>query len=598
MKHSFDENNTIRVLAVAPYKGLKYYLEREVKNFPEIQLDIIVGDLEEGLRQVKENYQTHYDVILSRGGTARLLREHVSIPVFEVNVHLTDILHATQISENYFGKRALVGFPNITDRAKDLAALLQFDMEIITLSDALELKDVLKKLKKENYQTIICDVVTSTTAQAEGFDTILITSGTEAVRQAFQNIIRETSYFRALVEENHFLRMVLSKHSTETMIFREDGSVFFNSLEEQPTELLQLLKENLESALQEETTRIVRSIKGYLYTIKANVFLLGSSSYVVYYVSRSRTGISSVNSGISYYTKQEIKQRLDNCFFRLSGELTRLTPTLQKMAESSQPVMIVGEYGTGRSECSELYYLQSDYCDKSYIEVDFEILDKKSGDFLLNHHRSPLFNSDHVIHFKNLDLSSNSFIKEFFTTFEHLRVHENNAVIFSFDPRNEFIQKYINYIKDKYQCLELTLTPLRFNMDRIPVIANLFLSQKNATEKNNVLRFDKEAFDLLQSFSWPNNYPQFERVLNQLFILSSDHLIHAADVMNFIQIEETETNQQAPVALNTINIHKPLNQIEKDIIQAVVKEHNGNQSAAAKQLGISRTTLWRIYKDL
>jgi transcriptional regulator with PAS, ATPase and Fis domain len=36
---------------------------------------------------------------------------------------------------------------------------------------------------------------------------------------------------------------------------------------------------------------------------------------------------------------------------------------------------------------------------------------------------------------------------------------------------------------------------------------------------------------------------------------------------------------------------------EHDIVEEVIRKHGGNQSAAARQLGISRTTLWRMMKD-
>lgn len=51
------------------------------------------------------------------------------------------------------------------------------------------------------------------------------------------------------------------------------------------------------------------------------------------------------------------------------------------------------------------------------------------------------------------------------------------------------------------------------------------------------------------------------------------------------------------VTAGYLNLKRPLEQIEKEIAETVVRENNGNQTAAARQLGISRTTLWRMMKN-
>ena len=43
----------------------------------------------------------------------------------------------------------------------------------------------------------------------------------------------------------------------------------------------------------------------------------------------------------------------------------------------------------------------------------------------------------------------------------------------------------------------------------------------------------------------------------------------------------------------SLNLEQPLDRINQDIVQHVLNSCNGNQTAAAKKLGISRTTLWR-----
>ena len=54
-------------------------------------MTVFVGDLQQGVELAKRNYYNDYDVILSRGGTAALLREKLSLPVAEIPVTVLDL---------------------------------------------------------------------------------------------------------------------------------------------------------------------------------------------------------------------------------------------------------------------------------------------------------------------------------------------------------------------------------------------------------------------------------------------------------------------------------------------------------------------------
>ncbi len=597
MEHkTFTDTNIIRVLAVAPYAGMSDLLKQEASYFPQIQLDTLVGNLEEGVRLAQENFHANYDIIISRGGTAALLRQRVELPVVEVPIRIIDILQAIRLSDGYFGKRALVGFPSITVSGRDLIELLQLDIDVFTLSEASDITDILAYLKQEGYQTVICDVISGMAAQEAGFDTILITSGAESIRRALTQARQEILSRRNLRDENLFLRSVLAEHSGETVVFRKNGSIYFSTLEEDNPGLISLLKDLLPEVQNGNTNRIMKSLDGYMYTIKASVFQVGERSFVAYYFTRSRAGGINRNAGISFYTKREIQEKNNHSFYRLSGELNTLQPLLKEMTKSSKPLLILGEYGTGRSETAEEYFLHYPKNNQTFIEINCELLNERSRDYLINNQRSPLFFAGNTIHLKNLGFLQDTYVKDLFTLFEHVELCKFNLVIISGNPNHTTVKRYISFIKNKLQCMELELTPLRMNAGRIPAIANLYLSQQNALGKTQVLRIESEAMNLLSGYSWSGNYSQFERILSQLYTTCTDHMIHAEDVTALLRLENPNEHQSS-TTFNYLNLKRPLEQIEKEIVQMAVRENNGNQSAAAKQLGISRTTLWRIYKN-
>lgn len=107
---------------------------------------------------------------------------------------------------------------------------------------------------------------------------------------------------------------------------------------------------------------------------------------------------------------------------------------------------------------------------------------------------------------------------------------------------------------------------------------------------------DPEALSLLQRYNWPHNYTQFRRVIEELAVTGTSQIITAENVRQVLLKERHvgafsshEENAATPLDLN-----RTLTEISQDIAIRVVDETEGNHTAAAKRLGISRTTLWRL----
>ena len=84
----------MKVLGVAPYEGMQSLMYKVAEEFPDIELSVFLGDLAAGVAVVQERMQENYDIVISRGGTAGLLRQQISIPVVEISFTVYDILPA------------------------------------------------------------------------------------------------------------------------------------------------------------------------------------------------------------------------------------------------------------------------------------------------------------------------------------------------------------------------------------------------------------------------------------------------------------------------------------------------------------------------
>lgn len=88
----------IKALGIAPYDSMKYNMERLVEKYEQIDLDVYIGDLKRGVEIVQTITQDQYDVIISRGGTAELIKKISEIPVVEVDLSVYDILRAIKMA--------------------------------------------------------------------------------------------------------------------------------------------------------------------------------------------------------------------------------------------------------------------------------------------------------------------------------------------------------------------------------------------------------------------------------------------------------------------------------------------------------------------
>ena len=84
----------VKVLLIAPYEGMKEVAESVAAGREDIDLTVLVGNMQKGLKLVRECDQSRYDVIISRGGTAEIIREAASIPLVEIELTPYDIHNA------------------------------------------------------------------------------------------------------------------------------------------------------------------------------------------------------------------------------------------------------------------------------------------------------------------------------------------------------------------------------------------------------------------------------------------------------------------------------------------------------------------------
>lgn len=143
----------------------------------------------------------------------------------------------------------------------------------------------------------------------------------------------------------------------------------------------------------------------------------------------------------------------------------------------------------------------------------------------------------------------------------------------------------------------IRLKPLRDRQSELSSIIGLYVYEFNRDSVHDVLGFEPNAMDLLHSFSWPGNLKQLKRVVKRLVLENKSSFIQTKKVKEALK-QEAYSSESATANDTLAMWHgQTLEEIEKASVAAALSRNHGNKTRTASQLGISRSTLWRIIKE-
>ncbi|HET9325539.1 MAG TPA: sigma-54 dependent transcriptional regulator [Candidatus Eisenbacteria bacterium] len=157
--------------------------------------------------------------------------------------------------------------------------------------------------------------------------------------------------------------------------------------------------------------------------------------------------------------------------------------------------------------------------------------------------------------------------------------------------------------------VQIELPPLRDRREDIGLLASYFLTRIAERMDRNGLQFSPEAMEIVERYDYPGNVRELENAIEHAVALSEGRLIRPADLPTALRTPRMLPTHGEPgsaaggstvrdvghpsAALSENRDAWSLADVEKEHIRRVLTLHKGNATSAAKQLGISRTTLWR-----
>jgi DNA-binding NtrC family response regulator len=138
--------------------------------------------------------------------------------------------------------------------------------------------------------------------------------------------------------------------------------------------------------------------------------------------------------------------------------------------------------------------------------------------------------------------------------------------------------------------VNLHLPPLAQRRDDVPLLAYYFLKKHSALMGRDMSEIDDDALDLLKGYGFPGNVRELENIIERAVAVGNGPVLRPGDLPDDLRQLTIRTFRRKDGRIPT------LEEQEQDYIRWVLSETGGNQTAAARALGIDRVSLWRKLK--
>ncbi len=322
---------------------------------------------------------------------------------------------------------------------------------------------------------------------------------------------------------------------------------------------------------------------------------------------RSRKETNELESRQAEISKINDEPFMD--FIGESPEMQEVFTSIMKVAKTDANVLILGENGTGKELVARAIYRNSLRNEKVFVNVDLGSITETLFESELFGHMKGSFTDakkDKPGRFEvasggslfldeigNLSLPLQAKLLTVIERREVTRVGANNAIpinvrlicatnndIYEMVEQEDFRQDLLYRINT----VEIHLPPLRERTGDISLLSQHFTKIYSKKYKKKNVKITPQALRKLNSYNWPGNVRELQHAIERAIIMAETNILDADD---FILSQPRKA--QNDFAFDSYN----LDDIEKTIISKVLKQNQGNITKAAKELGLTRTSLYR-----
>jgi two-component system response regulator PilR (NtrC family) len=304
-----------------------------------------------------------------------------------------------------------------------------------------------------------------------------------------------------------------------------------------------------------------------------------------------------------------------------SKKMLSLYNLITKVADSMSTILLQGESGTGKELFAKAIHYNSSRVDKPFVAVECSVLPETLLESELFGHtkgaftgairaKKGLFEQAHggtifLDEIGEISLAMQSKLLRVLQEREIRPVGSNEVikvdvrVIAATNTELKEAVKAKTFREDLFYriaVIPISIPPLRERKEDIPLLVEHFISKYCRINNKNIKSISLKALSLLTDYNWPGNVRELENVIERAILISERDEIGIDCLPSEIQMPKTALiNSQSGGSFEE-KLTKAKEEIELQFIKLALKKHNGNKSLAAKELGMSRGSLYNKIK--
>jgi two-component system response regulator HydG len=350
---------------------------------------------------------------------------------------------------------------------------------------------------------------------------------------------------------------------------------------------------------------------------------LGATDYITkpFHVEEMRTKLDRLIHTIKVdqenrLLREQLKSRPGfGSFIGVSPRMQRVYKLIQKVAQHTYPVLILGESGTGKELVARSIHFSGPRKNKAFFPVDCsslvptliesELFGYVKGAFTgAQHSKQGLLEAagEGTLFLDEIgDLPVDLQAKLLRALQEHEikpvgsneRIGIRARVIAATNRDLEAAIRTGGFRQDLYfrlNVVQIKLPPLRDRKADIPLLVNAFL-EKFSDPARPIHTISEDAMRRIMAYDWPGNIRELENAIERAAALGSGPILHVGDLPSNLQYTASAEK------LSDVDELVPLDTLERRAIFRALRETSGDKLAAARLLGIGKTTLYRKLKQ-
>ncbi|EAX47144.1 sigma54 specific transcriptional regulator, Fis family [Thermosinus carboxydivorans Nor1] len=644
-----------KIAFIAPYPELAI-LAREVCGEKYSDVAIFYGLLENGLICAQKALSEGFQVIISRGGTANLIRNHIGIPVVEVRVTGYDILRTFSEFIGTNKTIGVVGYRNVVEGCRSVSQMLGIPLrEMLTLNNERPDWEVMRaylqaQLERTPVDVVVGDALVVSKLLLEVREVRLIMSGAEAVCEAIeeaQRIIKVQDKEKKSAEQ---LRTILS--------FIHDGVIAIDN-----TGKITVINPSAESIFKLKNTQVIgKNIKQVIPNTKM-LDVLKHGKAEIEQLQNTPSGMVVTNrvpieingeimgvvatfkeAGRIQQTEQKIRTKLysQGLYAKYSfenimawdPEMRRIIERAKRYARTDGTVLIEAESGCGKELFAQSIHQASSRCRGPFVAINCSALPtqlleselfgyvegaftgaRKEGKpgLIELAHGGTLFLDE----IGDMELTLQARLLRVLEERQVMRlgadkwlpvdiriVAATNAPLKQRVLRGQFRMDLFH----RLNVLNLSIPPLRHRREDIIPLAEYFLAEFANKYGQRPIELTAAAKDILLRYSWPGNVRELRNIMERISLVYEEAQDVSAILRDFLgnsdycnnsdysTLELAKTGMLA-VTPERFLLPQSIRDMKRQLAISTLAACGGNKSKAAKQLGITRATLDRLLRQ-